>query len=123
MSEDVRLDMLRDAIKESDLDGQTKDVLADDLRYAQEINGTNDPALSGIKRLVISGVRRELLAHGRVAVAIRNHVDSCPGAGVPKTFQEFGTRIMSQYPIVLVIVVVLAVKEYGLGWIARLFNL
>jgi hypothetical protein len=39
MSDDVRLDLLKDAIAESDLDGQTKDALADDLRYAQEING------------------------------------------------------------------------------------
>ena len=44
MSDDIRLDLLRDAIAESGLDGQTKDALADDLRYAQEINGTNDAA-------------------------------------------------------------------------------
>ena len=67
MSDDIRLDLLRDAICRSDLDGQTKDALADDLKYAQDINGTEDEALRGIKRLLISGVRRELLAHDRVA--------------------------------------------------------
>ena len=77
MSDDIRLDLLRDAITESDLDGQTKDALADDLRYAQEINGTNDAALRGIKRLVISGIRRELLAHDRTMKAIQAHENSC----------------------------------------------
>jgi len=87
MSEDVRLDLLKDAISESGLDGQAKDALADDLRYAQTINGTKDDALQGIKRLVISGVRRELLAHARTSKAISDgvlagiseHVKTCKG--------------------------------------------
>lgn len=37
MSDDIRLDVLRDAIASSKLDGQTKDVLSDDLKYAQDI--------------------------------------------------------------------------------------
>ena len=77
MSDDIRLDLLRDAIADSDLDGQTKDALADDLRYAQEINGTADVALRGIKRLVISGIRRELLAHDRTKKAIQAHESKC----------------------------------------------
>ena len=77
MSDDIRLDMLTEAIKDSDLDGQTKDALADDLRYAQEINGTADAALRGIKRLVISGIRRELLAHDRTKKAIQAHESKC----------------------------------------------
>ncbi len=84
MSDDVRLELLRDAIAESGLDGQTKDVLADDLRYAQEINGTQDPALRGIKRIVISGIRRELLAHERTERAIELHQAKCSVAdGLP----------------------------------------
>ena len=35
MSDDVRLDLLKDAIAESGLPGETKDVLADDL-YEKE---------------------------------------------------------------------------------------
>lgn len=77
MSDDIRLDLLRDAIANSELDGQTKDALADDLRYAQEINGTDDAALRGIKRIVISGIRRELLAHDRTMKAIQAHEHSC----------------------------------------------
>ena len=88
MSDDIRLDLLRDAIADSGLDGQTKDALADDLRYAQEINGTDDAALCGIKRIVISGIRRELLAHERMDKAIRRHSEACPGAGVPKTLKD-----------------------------------
>ena len=37
MSDDIRLDLLRDAICRSGLDGRTKDALADDLKYAQDI--------------------------------------------------------------------------------------
>ena len=77
MSEDVRLDLLAGAISDSGLDGQIKDALADDLRYAQEINGSDDAALRGIKRLVISGIRRELLAHDRTKKAIAEHADRC----------------------------------------------
>lgn len=77
MSDDVRLDLLKDAISESGLDGQTKDALADDLRYAQTINGTDNEALQGIKRLVIGGIRRELLAHDRTMKAIQAHESKC----------------------------------------------
>lgn len=77
MSDDVRLDLLKEAIAKSDLDGRTKDCLADDLKYAQDINGTQDAALQGIKRLVISGVRRELIAHQRVSDAIKAHHALC----------------------------------------------
>ena len=122
MSDDVRLDILKDAIADSGLDGQTKDALADDLRYAQEINGTNDPALCGIKRLVISGIRRELLAHDRTARAIRRHSEACPGAGIPKTLKDAAMRAFSQYPVVVLIVLVMAIKEYGLRWIFGIFG-
>ena len=122
MSDDIRLDLLRDAICRSDLDGQTKDALADDLRYVQEINGTDDPALRGIKRLVISGIRRELLAHDRTARAIKEHADACTGAGVPKTLKDAAMRAASQYPVVVLIVLVMAIKEYGLRWIFGIFG-
>lgn len=77
MSDDVRLDLLRDAISRSDLDGQTKDALADDLRYAQQINGTDDQASQGIKRLLISNIRRELLVHERIKKAIAEQALKC----------------------------------------------
>ncbi len=77
MSDDVRLDLLRDAISRSDLDGQTKDALADDLRYAQQINGTDDQASQGIKRLLISNIRRELLGHERIKKAIAKQALKC----------------------------------------------
>jgi len=122
MSDDIRLDLLRDAICRSDLDGQTKDALADDLKYAQDINGTEDEALRGIKRLLISGIRRELLAHDRTARAIKEHAAACNGAGVPKTLRDAAMRAFSQYPVVLLIVVVLAVKEYGVTWLLKYFG-
>ena len=122
MSDDIRLDLLRDAICRSDLDGQTKDALADDLKYAQDINGTEDEALRGIKRLLISGVRRELLAHDRVAAAIHTHVSGCPARATPKTIKDALQQIIAQYPILIAIMILLAVKEYGIGWIGKLLG-
>lgn len=83
MSGDVRIDVLADAIKQLPR-GEIKDALADDLKFAQDINGTQDPALRGIKRLVISGIRRELLTHERIAEAIKVHVQECPLSNLPK---------------------------------------
>ena len=122
MSDDIRLDLLRDAICRSDLDGQTKDALADDLKYAQDINGTEDEALRGIKRLLISGVRRELLAHDRVATAIDAHVSGCPARATPKTIKDALQQSIAQYPILIAIMILLAVKEYGIGWIGKLLG-
>ena len=75
MSSDVRIDVLTDAIKQLPR-GEIKDALADDLKFAQDINGTTDPALRGIKRLVISGIRRELLTHERIAEAVTLAVEA-----------------------------------------------
>ena len=122
MSDDIRLDLLRDAICRSDLDGQTKDALADDLKYAQDINGTKDEALRGIKRLLISGVRRELLAHERVTMAIDNHMSRCSARATPKTIKDALQQIIAQYPILIAIMILLAVKEYGIGWIGKLLG-
>ena len=123
MSDDIRLDLLRDAICRSDLDGQTKDALADDLKYAQDINGTEDEALRGIKRLLISGVRRELLAHERVAMAIDAHESGCSARATPKTIKDALQQIIAQYPILIAIVLLLAVKQYGIGWLVKLFGM
>ena len=123
MSDDIRLDLLRDAICRSDLDGPTKDALADDLKYAQDINGTEeDEALRGIKRLLISGVRRELLAHDRVTMAIDAHVAGCSARATPKTIKDAIQQIIAQYPILIAIMILLAVKEYGIGWIGKLLG-
>ena len=122
MSDDIRLDLLRDAICRSDLDGQTKDALADDLKYAQDINGTEDEALRGIKRLLISGVRRELLAHDRVTMAIDAHVSGCSARATPKTIKDALQQIIAQYPILIAILILLEVKQYGIGWITKLLG-
>lgn len=77
MSDDVRLDLLKEAIAKSGMDIQTKDVLADDLKYAQDINGTDDEALKGIKKMLISNVRKELIAYERNQKAIEAHAEAC----------------------------------------------
>ena len=64
----------------------------------------------------------ELLANERMDKAIRRHSEACPGAGVPKTMKDAAMRAASQYPVVLLIVVVLAVKEYGVTWLLKYFG-
>jgi hypothetical protein len=68
-SDDYRLEILSDAITKCDLPKPLKDMLADDLEYAQNIRNPEDQALQGIKRLVISGIRRELSTHERISEA------------------------------------------------------
>ena len=52
-------------LAEGKIDPALRDQLASELDWAQSINGHPEPAMQGIKRLVISGVRRELLAYER----------------------------------------------------------
>lgn len=70
---DIRIDTLEDAVKKSNLDGATKDLLADQLHYAASINGSNNPILQGMKKLTIANVRQELSMHGVMAKMIKNH--------------------------------------------------
>lgn len=76
MSNDCRVEVLIDAIKELP-DGSMKDALIDELKYAQDINGNTDPILQGIKRIIISGIRRELLSYERMNNAIEEHKRAC----------------------------------------------
>jgi hypothetical protein len=74
MSEsDPRIEMLIQGLKDSDIDPSERDALTDDLLFAQQINGSPDPVQQGIKRLTISGVRREMLAHARM----KAHIAAC----------------------------------------------
>lgn len=124
MSEDIRLDLLINSIAKSKLDNPTKNALADDLKYVQDINGTKDPALLGIKRLVISGVRREILAVDRAEMIakkiVNEHMITCPGGAIPKTFREFFIRLGSQYPLLIIIIVILLIKQYGFEWLLKI---
>lgn len=74
MAEDIRIETLKQALMESTIDPAERDALADDLEYAQTINGSKDPGLQGIKRITISNVRREMLAHKRM----KKHESDCP---------------------------------------------
>lgn len=62
---DPSIDILTQRLAEADIDPQLRDSLASDLDWAAAINGNPDPAQQGIKRMVVSGVRRELLAAAR----------------------------------------------------------
>jgi hypothetical protein len=75
---DTRIDILQQALLESDIEPAERDGLADDLRFAQEINGSKDPTLIGIKRLTISGVRGRLMTHKHIKTAIDPHAAACP---------------------------------------------
>jgi len=62
---DPSIDILTQRLAEADLDPQTRDALAADLDYAATINGDPAPAMQGIRRLLVSGVRREMIAAER----------------------------------------------------------
>lgn len=86
---DSRICILQQALMESDIDPAERDALADDLQYAQSINGSPDQTLQGIKRLTISGVRREMLGHARLAA----HARTCQlrhAAAIPQDAEPFG---------------------------------
>lgn len=74
MAEDIRIETLKQALMKSTIEPAERDALADDLEYAQIINGSPDPVQQGIKRMIISGVRREMLAHQR----LKKHESDCP---------------------------------------------
>lgn len=76
MDNDIRIETLKSALMASDISPAEKDALADDLEYAQLINGSPDPVQQGIKRTVISSVRREMLAHQR----LKKHESDCAAA-------------------------------------------
>lgn len=59
---DPSIDILTQRLAEADIDPQLRDTLASDLDWAMQINGHPDSAMQGVKRLVVSGIRRELLA-------------------------------------------------------------
>ena len=65
MKNDPAIEILSQRVADADIDPQLRDALADDLTWAADINGSTDPAMQGIKRLTIGGVRRELLAAAR----------------------------------------------------------
>ena len=80
MNSDPSIDILTQRLAEAEIDPQLRDTLATDLDWAARINGNPDTAMQGIKRLVVSGVRRELLACDRdreTRADIRGIVQTC----------------------------------------------
>lgn len=72
--------ILTQRLAESEIDPQLRDALASDLDWAAQINGNPDPSMQGVKRLVVCGVRRELLSAARdraTQETIANIVEHC----------------------------------------------
>ena len=91
MSDDIRIEALTQELFESGIETSERDALADDLEYARTINGSPDAALQGIKRIAISNVRREMLAHKRM----KKHESDCPfrRAGADPSLAGTGTTL------------------------------
>ena len=119
MPDDVRLDLLKAAIADSSLTGTIKDQLADDLRHAQMLAG-RDPVELALKRILISGIRRELLAHERIKAAIDGHVSDYHDLTSGGTLKRALVSVGLQLPIVAILVYVLAkIFQFKFsGWIA-----
>jgi hypothetical protein len=86
MSEhDSRIEMLQQDIMDSSLPSAEKDILADDLEYANAINGSKDEVMIGIKRLTLSGIRTKLSLHASIKREIAAHASGCSGKVVTST--------------------------------------
>ena len=86
MSEhDSRIEMLQQDIMDSSLPSAEKDILADDLEYANAINGSKDAVMIGIKRLTLSGIRTKLSLHAAIKREIADHANNCNGKTVTST--------------------------------------
>ena len=57
-----------------------------------------------------------------VTMAIDAHVSECSARATPKTIKDALQQIIAQYPILIAILILLAVKEYGIGWIGKLLG-
>lgn len=64
-NDDPRIVIIQQKLAESKIHPAERDALADDLRFANDINGDTAPVMQTLKTMLISGVRRELLAHER----------------------------------------------------------
>lgn len=108
MSEDLRVDGLFKAIGDLD-DVHLKDVLTDDLQYAKDINGTEDPTLKGIKHILISNVRAQLLSHKRIKDAIIHHEERCASHHQSQdsvSFGKGGLKVTGKYAGMVAIAIV-----------------
>jgi len=74
MSDDPRILVLQTKLLETKMHASERDALADDLEFAVAINGDTAPVMQCMKRMLISGVRRELLAQERA----ERHYAACP---------------------------------------------
>lgn len=97
---DPSIDILTQRLAAADIDPQTRDALASDLDYASGIHADAEPAMLGVKRLVVSGVRRELLALAREAeirADTRAAIEACRAAAAgpcvaPRRLSAFSVK-------------------------------
>lgn len=127
---DPSIDILTARLSEVKIDPQTRDALASDLDYASMIPHDADAAMLGVKRLVVSGVRRELLAlsreedirgeiHGAVEACREAAAKPCAGGGRRSALSfRWGDRSIDMTgPVALVAVIVVAVL--GFWWLRQ----
>jgi len=76
-NEDPRIVILQQKLADAKIHPAERDALADELRFAADINGDTAPVMQTLKTMLISGVRKELLTHER----FERHFASCVVAG------------------------------------------
>lgn len=118
MSEDPRIDVLkRDIGNHPTIDASTKLLLTQQLHYAQEINGTADPVMQGIQRILITQVNSELSLRTYIDEVFAKHVEVHHKDGgkieVPKTWGDFVRQIASSYPQLTIIAAGAALLKWG----------
>lgn len=91
---DPSIDILTARLAAADIDPQLRDALSTDLDWAAQINGHPDASMQGVKRLVVSGVRRELLASDRemkIQHSITEAISACRASHAVQATPEGGS--------------------------------
>lgn len=76
-NDDPRIVVLQEQLTKVKMHPTERDALADDLKYAHDINGDTAPVMQMLKTMFIQNVRRELLAIARA----ESHYKNCLVAG------------------------------------------
>lgn len=120
-----RIYAARIEVSKSTLEPEHKDNLHAFLDHAELCaNGTPDKIGAigaAVADMIVRDARREVREEQRVSRAIDVHVARCPRAAAPKTPREWLGRMLADYPVLVLILVLWAVDRFGIGAIIKLF--
>ena len=107
----------RAEVEASALEPEHKDVLQGMLDHAHKCaNGTPDKVGAigeAVAALIVRDARKEVRDHKRLKDEIAAHMAVCGKRTAPKNVREFAQRMAADYPLVVMIAAMLAIKGIG----------